>query len=437
MSSLDSIRRKQIAEVIDADKNISRQVFQNTFKAVKQFQDTLKQPNTLEKKTAYELEKYIIEMESMLTEIEQELEKELAPYEQKRLEQIGEPDVIDEADKGEEEKEEDTEEKEEAEEGSGKKMRGGAKEVKISLLEIWNKFVNYVSKLANIQQFSQNDINVLYDRLDDIIPLLQSIQRLNYDAEKVGVSPIAPDVIGILLNKIQYREISPIIPAKELPAYSAASLKLFTTELAKLKAIRPSLISEVAYLRERRLIDTLRTKTKSKTELQKYDDRLKIIKEKWEHTQDFESKYGISPEDIDRRIRELEGNLRRGKQSSGTVKASKQALKGEGKTASSQILKKFGEEVYKVYESIPNISYDELENLYIDLQDRLKFAQEHDDKDNWEKYNFLISAILKDERAKDIQRMLGNGRQTATDYKFGRTSMPLPFRDADNEMYSY
>ena len=118
------------------------------------------------------------------------------------------------------------------------------------------------------------------------------------------------------------------------------------------------------------------------------------------------------------------------------MKTSRQPLRGQGKTASSQILKNHGEIVYKIYESIPSLSYDELEDLYVDLNDRRKMAAESNDNSAWEKSNFLINAILADDRTKDIQKILGNGRKVMNDYKYGRTGTALPFKDGSNEMYS-
>jgi hypothetical protein len=421
MSSLQEIRRKQIAEVIDADKNISKRVFENQFKSVQQFQEVLMQPSTAEKKIAYEIEKYIIEMESLLTDIQNELEQKLAPYEQKILEQVGEPDIDEEGENKEEKKEEEVEEVEEEEVllplGRGKRMKGGVKEVKFSLLEIWNKFVNYINKLANLQQFSQNDIMVLYDRLDDLLPLLQSIQRLNNDAKSVNVAPIGEGVIDILLSKIQNRDISPITPTKDLPTFSSSYRQKLVDRLGELKRLIPLVntkrdqdeyAGKIDYYKQR--IGRLRRSGRN-DEANKDAEEFKLYTQRYNMTNNLKK----DREDIETEIKAIENALKKGRFQGEVIRASRQPLRGEGKTASSQILKHFDEETYKVYEAIPSLSYDELEDLYIDLQDKLRFAQEHNEDYNWEKYNFLISAVLKDDRAKDIQRILGNGRRTATD----------------------
>ena len=432
MNSLQDIRKKQIAEVLDADRNISKKVFQQQFKTVQQFQDVLRQPSPVEKKVSYEIEKYIIELESLLTDIQNELEQKLAPFENKILEQIGEPDV--------------EEEKKEREalpvglvEGNGKRMKGGVKEVKFSLLEIWNKFVNYISKLADLQKFSQNDFIVLYDRLDDLLPLLQSITRLNQDAKSVNVPTIGEGIIEALQSKIANRDISPIIPTKDLPSFSSGYKLTLENKIRELKILLPFINTKEEQRRWPNEVNPMKQK------ISKYrrNNRLEDLKKEEELYNFKVQKYNktnevrMFKEDIENEIKRLEATLKKGRFPQEIVKASRQPLRGQGKTASSQILKTYGDEVYRIYESIPSLSYDQLEDLYIDLEDKRKFAQEHDDKTSWEKFNFLISAILADERSKDIQRILGNGRKQQTDYKYSRTSMPMPFKDADNEMYSY
>jgi len=441
MSSLQQIRRKQIAEVVDADRNISKKVFQQQFKTVQQFQDTLKQPSPTEKKISYEIEKYIIELESLLTDIQNELEQKLAPFESKILEQVGEPDVEedDEDEEVEEEKKQREEEPVALVEGEGKRMRGGVKEVKFSLLEIWNKFVNYVSKLADLQRFTQNDIMVLYDRLDDLLPLLQSITRLNLDAKSVNVPPIGEGIVEVLQSKIANRDISPIIPTKDISTFSSGYKLTLQKQLKDLKDLLPlvstkkeqdSYAGKIDYYKQR--IGRLRRGGRE-DEAKRDEDEFRLLTQKYNKTNEVR----MYKEEVEAEIKRLEATLKKGRFPQEIVKASRQPLRGQGKTASSQILKTFGDDVYRVYESIPSLSYDQLEDLYIDLQDKLKFAQENNDKLNWEKYNFLISAVLSDERAKDIQRILGNGRMSKSDYKYSRTSMPLPFKDADNEMYGY
>lgn len=436
MNSLQQLRRKQIAEVIDADKDISKKVFQQQFKAVQQFQDTLKQPSPTEKKISYEIEKYIIEMESLLTDIQNELEQKLAPYESKILEQVGEPDV--------EEEEKKIEGNEEPlpvglVEGEGKRMKGGIKEVKFSLLEIWNKFVNYVSKLADLQRFTQNDIMVLYDRLDDLLPLLQSITRLNIDAKSVNIPTIGEGIVEVLQSKIVNRDISPITPTKDLPIFSSGYKLTLEKKLKELKDLLPLVNSKVQqdsyagkidYYKQR--IGRLRRAGREE-EAKKDEDEFRLYTQRYNKTNQIR----MYKEEVEAEIKKLEATLKKGRFPQEVIKASRQPLRGQGKTASSQILKNFDDETYRVYESIPSLSYEQLEDLYIDLEDKKKFAQEHDDKYNWEKYNFLSRAVLADDRAKDIQRMLGNGRKMTSDYKYSRTSMPLPFKDADNEMYAY
>jgi hypothetical protein len=440
MSSLQDLRKKQIAEVIDADRNISKKVFHQQFKTVQQFQDTLKQPSPTEKKISYEIEKYIIELESLLTDIQNELEQKLAPFESKILEQVGEPDIEEE-----EEEEEIEEAKVEEElpiglvEGEGKRMKGGIKEVKFSLLEIWNKFVNYVSKLADLQRFTQNDLIVLYDRLDDLLPILQSITRLNLDAKSVNVPPIGEGIVEVLQSKIANRDISPIIPTKDLPTFSSGYKLTLQKKLKDLKDLLPFVNTkeeqriwpnDVNPMRQK--IGRLRRAGRN-DDAKKEEDLYDLKAQKYKKTNEVR----MYKEEVEAEIKRLEATLKKGRFPQEVIKASRQPLRGQGKTASSQILKTFGDDVYRLYESIPSLSYDQLEDLYIDLQDKLKFAQENNDNTNWEKYNFLINAVLSDERAKDIQRILGNGRMSKSDYKYSRISMPLPFKDADNEMYAY
>ena len=509
MSSLQEIRKKQIAEVLDADRNISRAVFHREFNAIRQFQDTLKEPSPAEKKVSYEIERYIIDLESILTDIQGELEQSLAPVEGRLLEQVGNPDVESSSSSSSSSSEEEDRvgdnleslikgyilstddndndsikewvddnledetplwfrwnslpyskqmaliysikqdiELEESEleksdlEGSAKKkkLRGGAKEVKISLLEVWNKFVNYISKIANYQQFTQNDFLVLYDRLDDLIPLLQSIIRLSEDAKSVDVpTPISEGIIEILLSKIQNRDISPIIPSKELSKYSSAYSSKIKQDIDKLKALIPTLVDKKNFRNFNKEKDAYLLAIEQSKAIRDRDEVALLKQELADLTKRYKNsiKLQMTQEDVEKRIAELEKPIKLGRFQQEPIKASRQPLRGQGKTASSQILKNFDNETYRIYESIPSLSYDQLENLYIDLQDKLKFAQEHNDDKNWDKYNFLSNAVLADDRTKDIQRILGNGRTAMSYNKYAPTSMPLPFNDAGNEMYSY
>jgi hypothetical protein len=496
MSSLQSIRQRQIAEVIDADRNISKRVFDTQFNTVKQFQDVYKQPSPLEKKVSYEIEKFIIEMESILIDIQNELEQKIAPLEGKLLEQVGEPDIEEKEKENKEREEEDVDEPvapvvigkndddddddEEPIRGRGRKrLKGGVKEVKFSLLEVWNKFVNYVSKLANLQQFNQNDLNVLYDRLDDLIPILQTIQSLNRDALKLNINPIGEGTIDALLNKIQSRSITPIAPTRDLPQFSSSYAKNLQDQLKREEEIMALIISEVDYQNQKKKFNNrldsaqknLRRNLEKKEDREREDKKpspqnifaikdnqaeIEVAKQELnnlEKRKEFTlqlggEEAGYTPIQVKQRIDKLKKELSGRRNVAEVVKASRQptrpallpsrqAVRGEGKTATSNILKNYGDAVYKIYESIPSLSYDELENLYVDLNDRRKMSAESNDPAGWEKFNFLVNAILADDRANDIQKILGNGRTVMNDYKYGKTGNALPFRDGGNEMYSY
>lgn len=471
MSSFKDFRNKQIREVIDEDKNINRRVYNQTFQAVRQFGDTLKQPSPLEKRVSYEIEKYIIEMESILIDIQTQLETTLAPYEGKLAEQIGEPVVQEQKEREVKEEEEEEEPEEEIEvelEGQGRrkkkgKLRGGVKEIKFSLLEIWNKFINYIDKLANLNQFSQRDLYVLYDRLDDLIPLLQNIIKLNLDAKRVNVPPIADSVVNILLQRIQNKNFTSIVPSTELPKLSSVLESEYENKIKELEKVKDIVLTEFKYNDlKQKFTNSLREDIKKlqkseekvegvdkphKSTLQAIEDRKASIRKKQLFLEQLESRWrlsqslfgprGSSASEIQQEINDLKKRIKVKKFEPVPVKSSRVSLKGQGKTAVSSIMKNFDDETLRIFEAIPSLSYDRLEDLFIDLQEKLKYAQENDDKYNWDKYNFLINAILSDDRAKEIQTMLGNGMKRQLRDKLSSTSMPLPFKDADNELYSY
>lgn len=519
---MDSIRSKQIREVLDEDKNINKRVFQTLFKSVGQMGDTLKQPSPLETKLSYDIEKYIIEMESILTDIQSELESKIIPQQKRLVENIDEGDIEPQPEEEirEEEREgKEPEEKEREEEipaplqrsssemakeqqikdqidllkqeltdyentitgkpnggqknkiakfnndiialekklkpvGSGRKrtkrLRGGIAyrgETRLNLLEIWNKFINFLDKIVRVRTLSQNDLLSIYDRLDDLLPLLQSIKQLNNDASSVGVKPIGEGVIDTILEKISTRNLSPISPTGDLPVYSSVYLKGIQSDYNTLKSLKGKYIDEQNYKKvkddmTKYLVELKSNRTgdekqmaQRQFEIKRVQGLLPKLEEQYNLSKKISQKLGIkSEQELDRLIADY--RVRKSRRFEEPVKTSRQLLKGEGKFSSSTILKDYGDEVYKIYTSIPQLSYDELEDLYIDLNDKRKFATESDNSELFQKTNFLIQSILTDERSKDIQRILGNGKKLATDYRLKNTSYLMPYKDTENDFYA-
>ena len=228
---MERIREAQRREVIDLDKNISRQAFRKAFEVVQAYKDIYKPPNKMEKTIAYEIEKYLIEMESILTEIQSELSNELANLEQQVTEEAVKSSIVQNPPPNPDVSQQQREEKSEQEEveGSGKRKKGGrvlltggVKELRLSLLDVWNRFINYIQKIARVGEFTQNDFNVLYDRLDDLVPLLQNIQTLNRDAETIGKSPIGKSAVDLVLNKIVNKDLSSVVPSRDFEEFGAS-----------------------------------------------------------------------------------------------------------------------------------------------------------------------------------------------------------------------
>ena len=453
---MERIREAQRREIIDLDKNISRQAFRKAFEVVQAYKDIYKPPNKMEKTIAYEIEKYLIEMESILTEIQSELSNELANLEQQVTQEAVKSSVVQDPPPNPDVSQQEREEKsEQAEvEGSGRKkggrvlLTGGVKELRLSLLDVWNRFINYIQKIARVGEFTQNDFNVLYDRLDDLVPLLQNIQTLNRDAETIGKSPIGKSAVDLVLNKIVNKDLSAVIPARDFEEFGATETakrifkevdilkdlvdKVLTTQELKDYASKVnstlSLISNAKSQAKK-----ARTEESEKYQLeraQKGQETLADLKARYDNT----IKVRLTREDIKSRISKLQRSVMKQPE---RTKFSRRpvSLRGTGKTAVANIINNMGDDIYNLYEAIPEMSYDDLEKLYVKIYEMRKFAQENNDEEKFNKADFLLNRILADPRAKDLQQVTGKGREGNTTLKYG-SNQPLYFDDDRNWAYA-
>ena len=111
------------------------------------------------------------------------------------------------------------------------------------------------------------------------------------------------------------------------------------------------------------------------------------------------------------------------------------SVRGSGKTAVSNIINDMGEDIYNIFETIPEMSYDDLEKLYVKIYEMRKFAQENNDEEKFEKADFLLNKILSDPRAQDLQQVTGKGREGNTNLRYG-SNQPLYFDDDRNWAYA-
>jgi len=441
---MERIREAQRREIIDLDKNISRQAFRKAFEVVQAYKDIYKPPNKMEKTIAYEIEKFLIDMEGILTEIQASLENELSPLQDKILEQAIKSPIVPPEQKNPEESQEEIEEKGENE-GSGRcsykkggriMLSGGIRrDISTNLLSVWNRFINYLDKIVNLGTFTQNDFNVLYDRLDDLVPVLQNIQILNRDAETVGVSPINKSTIDIILQKIVNKDLSSVIPSKDFGEFSPNETKMRLEEqLKNLKSLDGKLLPRKfipEFSEKKRMYRDLIKRTKNPQDKARYEAEQKLFLERGANT----ARFNLAQEDVRNQINRIQKILRTSSFEPRTKFSRQARIRGTGKTAVANIINNMGNDIYNLYEAIPEMSYDDLKKLYIEMFQKRQFAQENNDEENFNKSNFVITRILADPRAKELEAIMGKGRETNTTLRYG-SNQPLYFDDDRNWAYA-
>jgi len=167
--SFNELRNKQINEVIDYDRNISRRVLLLEKEAVKVFGDVYKPPTEIEKNVAFNIDKYIAGIKSELTAQIEDIDKStLTPGEKYEITE-------------------------------GKAIR------------YWDEMVSYIQNYAATNQLPERDYNKLYDKLDtQLMPLLDYIDENGKIVLENGDSFIGLPLYQQMKNKIEFRDLTPI-----------------------------------------------------------------------------------------------------------------------------------------------------------------------------------------------------------------------------------
>jgi hypothetical protein len=188
--SFQDIRRKQISEVIDLDKSISRKVFDLEFQNVKQSEDVYKAPSSLDKMVMFQINRYIDKIKVELTATFDEVNNDIS---NKSREEID----------------------------SGK------------TIEKWNELVNYLNNYVKFKTISEKQRDEIYSLLDEkVYPPLNDILNLVIDAgaQKYYVNLVDYDDLKDLQNKIDSKNLSSI--KYEQLTYNKADEKIDSGETA-------------------------------------------------------------------------------------------------------------------------------------------------------------------------------------------------------------
>jgi len=424
--NLQELRRQQIREVLDADKKIAERVRDALYRGATSYDSTYRPSTKVDKKVAFELEKYIIEMENILVNMQSNLEQRIQSKDVEELEEAPVKEIIEE-NKGEIPAE--------------VKIEGEGREQRFDLLEVYNKFINYVNNVANLGEFNQRDFNVLYDRLDDLIPLLRQVQQLNQRANALKVAEEDSAVVDAILQKIERKDLRPIRPTEDITQFNPAEKEKREKALLNLINVRdeyPTQVEVQTFDKERRRLVNLvnnRNRKGLQDEAKQYELELEQLVDRV--TKYYETR--LFREDLDKRIRQLEREIKSGRYvDKVVVPSSRRPPIGGGrklKSVDNDLIREFGENFYALYNSIDDMSIPALEKFYIDLLEKRKYAQSDYNTEDVKKYNKLIDKVLTHPNSQVLSQIYGSGKSLINANKYGVHYSTVPYIDTDNMLY--
>ncbi len=251
--SFQDIRRRQIQEVIDMDKSISRKVFDMEFRNVKESEDVNKPPKIEDKNLFFQITKY---KDSIIRSIDGSIE-DLQSHDWNAI--------------------------------SKQQRRGEEEDFEMeqsgSVLKNWNEMINYLTNFQKFYLLSENDRNKIYEIINEVLPSLDNyINLINSIAGEVSINPayIVLDYNEIILlrQKIEDKNLSSIKKDK-------ADSKMITGRYSEGYREREKLKEDLAFLNKKQLkakfISFLKARqdaldNNNKDLYYKYDDLINVIK---------------------------------------------------------------------------------------------------------------------------------------------------------------
>ena len=182
--SFQDIRRRQIQEILDMDKSISRKVFDMEFKNVKESEDVYKAPSSLDKMVQFQVVRYVDKIAIELTATFDELNNAINTNSDVNI-------------------------------SSGKAV------------EKWNEFTNYLKNYIKVNTISERQRDEIYQLLEDkVYPPLNDIINLFLESREsnpnINIDGSDGEDLRIMLEKIVNKNLSPI---KYTEAYREYALR--------------------------------------------------------------------------------------------------------------------------------------------------------------------------------------------------------------------
>jgi hypothetical protein len=404
---MDELRKKQIAEVLNEDLDINRRVFNQELRQVKAFGESLLQPSQIERRVAFEIDKYIIDIQNLLSQsLQLSREKDI----EKNLSRV---------------------------------------------LENYNKLVSQLKYYTNIYTLPKRDIDSLLGRLKEIIPIIQDL-KFYIESQGLELSSYYYQLLNDLEDRIATDNIYSQIKVNTLSKYQGPAV-IGEVNLGQLKKqfnqadTKAVLLQKISRLRKQ-IADNQETinlvKQRGATEEEKKEDeraknvaRGKLARSE-ERLNTLQAKLDAEDykEAINERVKRSEAiageEIRRKQARNLGVKTERpiavakpvELKEAEIEGFDKQIVDTFGTDTLNLYKAMPTLGLGQQRVLYKSLRDSQDRAQENDDDEAFNKSTFLLDRLTSLTKADDLE---GKGRRRRT-----RVRAPMiEFEDENNEMF--